>query len=82
LVYDLKQNSQHMSRRYEKKELEEKELVEHIKIIEKRLSGIATKYNGSSVIPLSTEGHINYIIQEATSLDNLTVMFKGWMPWM
>lgn len=50
--------------------------------IEMRLSGIVKKYKGSSGIPLSTEGQVNFIIGEATNEDNLAAMFYGWMPWL
>lgn len=32
----------------------------------------------SSNIPLSVDGQVNYIIKEATDVDNLASMFIGW----
>lgn len=78
LVYDVPQktapnrNVEHV----------EQESVEHIKNIEMRLKGIVRKYKGSSGIPLSTEGQVNFIIEEATDDENLSGMFCGWAPWI
>lgn len=58
------------------------EAVDNMNNIEMRLKGIVRKYKGSSGIALSTEGQVNFIIEEATNVDNLSGMFHGWMPWM
>lgn len=34
-----------------------------------------TEANG---IPLSTEGQVNFLINEATDIDNLAAMYVGW----
>lgn len=60
----------------------EKEYVKRIMLIENKLKGIVSKYNGSSVIPLSTEGQVNFIISEATNELRLANMYQGWMPWV
>lgn len=60
----------------------EKEAVTSYKNVQSRLNGIATKYQSNSGIPLSVEGHVNFIIKEATNEANLAGMFRGWMPWM
>lgn len=64
------------------KERFEQGAVASNKKIEMRLKGIVSKYKGSSEIPLSTEGQVNFIIEEATKEQNLADMYHGWMPWM
>lgn len=66
----------------DKSERKEQSAIDRIKKIEMRLKGIVKKYKGSSVIALSTEGQVNFIIEEATNEENLAPMFKGWMPWL
>lgn len=86
MVYDplLKNNNEFKSTdgRHTEAERVESEAIANIKNIENRLKGVASKFKGSSVIPLSTEGHVKFIIEEATNVANLELMFKGWMPWM
>jgi serine/threonine-protein kinase ATR len=77
IIYDV--TSKHVN---EKGEGIEKEAVTSYKNVQSRLNGIATKYQSNSGIPLSVEGHVNFIIKEATSESNLAGMFRGWMPWM
>ncbi|XP_073836714.1 ATR serine/threonine kinase meiotic 41 [Musca autumnalis] len=48
-----------------------------VKRIEERLQGYVKRTQGFS-IPLSTEGHVNFLINEATDLDNLAAMYIGW----
>ena len=79
LVYDLKNEQpdhKHTDERVEKGS------VESIKKIENRLKGIVSKYKGSSGIPLSTEGQVNFIISEATNETALSNMYHGWAPWL
>ena len=33
-------------------------------------------------LALSVEGHVSYLIKEATSLDNLSNMYSGWASWI
>jgi len=40
------------------------------------------KQGKSSNIPLSTEGHVNYVIKEATDVNNLASMYIGWGGYM
>eukprot|EP00051_Salpingoeca_urceolata_P020041 m.297594 g.297594 ORF g.297594 m.297594 type:complete len:2835 (+) comp19529_c0_seq5:1447-9951(+) len=42
------------------------------------------KLQGSEggLAPLSVSGHVNHLIQEATSEDNLCRLFPGWQPWV
>lgn len=60
----------------------EQDAVNFYNKIELRLQGIVSKYRGSSQIPLSTEGQVNFIIGEATNEENLALLFYGWMPWI
>lgn len=84
LVYDplLKKHDNFMNdaSRGENEHVEKEALLAIIKI-EDRLNGIVSKYGGTSSIPLSTEGQVRFIIDEATSEQNLSAMFHGWAPW-
>ncbi|XP_020296818.1 serine/threonine-protein kinase ATR [Pseudomyrmex gracilis] len=55
--------------------------VEHIKNIEQRLKGLI-RYPGRKAeniaLHLSVEGQTNYLILEATNIDNLCQMYYGW----
>uniref|UniRef100_H2ZM58 Serine/threonine-protein kinase ATR n=1 Tax=Ciona savignyi TaxID=51511 RepID=H2ZM58_CIOSA len=53
--------------------------LSHVNDIDKRLRGIIAKNKG---LPLSIEGHVHYLIQEATSEENLCQMYIGWAPFM
>ncbi|XP_076061506.1 serine/threonine-protein kinase atr-like isoform X2 [Oratosquilla oratoria] len=54
----------------------------HVRDIEQRLSGqIRTKSRGVN-LPLSVEGQVNALIQDATSIDNLCQMYIGWAAYM
>lgn len=50
--------------------------------VEKKLSGVVKKYKGTSGIALSSEGQVKFIIEEATSDDNLAVMWFHWNPYI
>uniref|UniRef100_T1GN37 Uncharacterized protein n=1 Tax=Megaselia scalaris TaxID=36166 RepID=T1GN37_MEGSC len=50
----------------------------NLKRIEERLEGYVKVKGKSSNIPLSVAGQVNYIIKEATDVDNLACMFIGW----
>jgi hypothetical protein len=43
-----------------------------------RLRGLA----GGSTASLSVEAHVRLLVEEATSPENLAVMYPGWQPWM
>nr|XP_017035328.1 serine/threonine-protein kinase ATR [Drosophila kikkawai] len=47
-----------------------------VQLIADRLQGHVKRRANS--IPLSTEGQVNFLINEATKLDNLAVMYIGW----
>ncbi|KAK8381931.1 hypothetical protein O3P69_015148 [Scylla paramamosain] len=54
----------------------------HVTNIEHRLSGqIRSKARGLNQ-PLSVEGQVNSLIEEATSIDNLCQMYIGWAAYM
>nr|XP_053640480.1 serine/threonine-protein kinase ATR-like [Cherax quadricarinatus] len=54
----------------------------HVSNIEHRLSGqIRTKARGPN-LPLSVEGQVNSLIEEATNIDNLCQMYIGWAAYM
>ncbi|XP_050687762.1 serine/threonine-protein kinase ATR-like isoform X2 [Eriocheir sinensis] len=54
----------------------------HVTNIEHRLSGqIRSKGRGLNQ-PLSVEGQVNSLIEEATSIDNLCQMYIGWAAYM
>lgn len=82
IIYDTNKKSQNDSGRHQTNELKENLNVNKIKRMEMRLQGIVQKYKGSSEIPLSTEGQVNFLIKEATSEENLAAMYRGWLPWM
>eukprot|EP00475_Leptophrys_vorax_P032402 TRINITY_DN49930_c0_g3_i1.p1 TRINITY_DN49930_c0_g3~~TRINITY_DN49930_c0_g3_i1.p1 ORF type:complete len:338 (+),score=81.80 TRINITY_DN49930_c0_g3_i1:151-1014(+) len=45
--------------------------------IKKRLHGSI----GAEALPLSVQGQVNLLIEEATSHDNLAKMYMWWLPW-
>lgn len=52
----------------------------HVSNIESRLKGILkAKVKG---LPLSVEGHVNYLIKEATDENNLCQMYIGWASYL
>nr|XP_009857757.1 serine/threonine-protein kinase atr isoform X1 [Ciona intestinalis] len=53
--------------------------LSHVNDIDKRLRGIIAKNKG---LPLSIEGHVHYLIQEATDEEKLCQMYIGWAPFM
>lgn len=46
-----------------------------------RLNGCATIKGKKTSLPLSIEGHVNYLISEATDINNLSCMYWGWGPY-
>lgn len=53
-----------------------------IAMIKKKLDGYVRVYKKFTEIPLSVEGQVNLLIQEATSDENLSVMFVHWNPFI
>jgi cell cycle checkpoint protein MEC1 len=46
-------------------------------LIKNRLNGIVTEHG----LPLAVQGHVEHLIEEATSQENLSRMYRWWMPW-
>ncbi|UPR01432.1 phosphatidylinositol kinase [Chloropicon primus] len=49
--------------------------------IASRLSGVVVGVNANPSLPLSAEGQTDRLIAEATSKENLGMMYIWWMPW-
>ncbi|CAL1278598.1 unnamed protein product [Larinioides sclopetarius] len=54
----------------------------HVKDIELRLNGIIKYKNKQQGLPLSIEGQVNHLIQEAVDIRNLSQMYIGWAAYM
>uniref|UniRef100_A0A4W3HDU3 Serine/threonine-protein kinase ATR n=1 Tax=Callorhinchus milii TaxID=7868 RepID=A0A4W3HDU3_CALMI len=54
----------------------------HVQDIEKRLQGVIKTRNKVKGLPLSIEGHVHYLIHEATDEKLLCQMYLGWAPYM
>nr|XP_044992414.1 serine/threonine-protein kinase ATR isoform X2 [Jaculus jaculus] len=54
----------------------------HVLDIEQRLKGVIKNRNRVTGLPLSIEGHVHYLIQEATDDSLLCQMYLGWTPYM
>ncbi|XP_060241479.1 serine/threonine-protein kinase ATR [Meriones unguiculatus] len=54
----------------------------HVLDIEQRLQGVIKTRNRVTGLPLSIEGHVHYLIQEATDENLLCQMYLGWTPYM
>lgn len=54
----------------------------HVLDIEQRLRGVIKTRNRVTGLPLSIEGHVHYLIQEATDENLLCQMYLGWTPYM
>nr|XP_016925337.1 serine/threonine-protein kinase ATR [Drosophila suzukii] len=52
-------------------------ITKDVQRIADRLQGHVKRQQANS-IPLSTEGQVNFLINEATKVDNLAVMYIGW----
>ena len=48
----------------------------------RRTDGYSTVEDDSNILPLSVEGQVNRMINEATSHENLVQLYVGWMPWV
>jgi serine/threonine-protein kinase ATR len=49
------------------------------------LNEIETKLKGrvhKESLPLSVHGHVQQLLREAASVENLSKMYIGWMSWM
>lgn len=65
------------SRKYSRTEQDNVFAVKSLAVIERKLTGIV-----QDGIPLSVEGQVQELIQQATSIDNLSQMYVGWAPFM
>lgn len=54
----------------------------HVCDIEERLQGVIKSRNKVMGLPLSIEGHVHYLIQEATDDNLLCQMYLGWGPYL
>ncbi|XP_065530996.1 serine/threonine-protein kinase ATR isoform X2 [Lathamus discolor] len=54
----------------------------HVLDIEQRLQGVIKTRNRIKGLPLSIEGHVHYLIQEASDDNLLCQMYMGWAPYM
>ncbi|RXM36849.1 Serine/threonine-protein kinase ATR [Acipenser ruthenus] len=54
----------------------------HVLDIEQRLQGVIKNKNKIKGLPLSIEGHVHYLIQEATDENLLCQMYVGWAPYL
>uniref|UniRef100_A0A669AX27 Serine/threonine-protein kinase ATR n=1 Tax=Oreochromis niloticus TaxID=8128 RepID=A0A669AX27_ORENI len=54
----------------------------HVCDIEQRLQGVIKSRNKVLGLPLSIEGHVHYLIQEATDDKLLCQMYLGWGPYL
>ncbi|XP_028293251.1 serine/threonine-protein kinase ATR [Gouania willdenowi] len=54
----------------------------HVCDIEQRLQGVIKSRNKVLGLPLSIEGHVHYLIQEATDEKMLCQMYLGWGPYL
>ncbi|XP_068737355.1 serine/threonine-protein kinase ATR-like isoform X2 [Montipora capricornis] len=61
-------------------EVTNEEGVKILKEIERRFKGF--EGNNRIMIPLSIEGQVHYLINEATNVENLSRMYIGWGPYL
>ncbi|CAH8665169.1 unnamed protein product [Dicrocoelium dendriticum] len=60
-----------------------KAATEKLNGMEDRLNGKITEHDGfSQILPMSAEGQVDALINEATDVDQLCQMYKGWMPFL
>ena len=53
------------------------------KMAERVLLRLQEKLEGiEDGVPLSVSGQVNHLIQEATDVANLCLLFAGWQPWI
>ena len=58
-------------------EAENPEAAKSMTLIKNRLNGLVTEHG----LPLAVQGHVEHLIEEATSQENLSRMYRWWMPW-
>uniref|UniRef100_A0A1A9WZ82 Serine/threonine-protein kinase ATR n=1 Tax=Glossina brevipalpis TaxID=37001 RepID=A0A1A9WZ82_9MUSC len=80
-VYDLGNLNRIKAKSSSDLEVTDPKAMLDVKRIEERLQGYVKKTEANS-IPLSTEGQVNFLINEATDIDNLAAMYIGWGAFM
>lgn len=63
-------------------EINNKKAQVHVRDIEQRLQGILKTKHKARGLPLSIEGHVDYLIREATDPKNLCQMYVGWAAYL
>ncbi|KAL8622808.1 hypothetical protein ACOMHN_026929 [Nucella lapillus] len=63
-------------------EITNEQALNHVQNIEDRLRGILKSKTKPRGLPLSIEGHVNYLIQAATDERNLAQMYIGWAAYL
>ncbi|XP_041373194.1 serine/threonine-protein kinase ATR-like [Gigantopelta aegis] len=63
-------------------EISNEQAMNHVQNIEHRLKGILKNKTKPRGLPLSIEGHCDYLIQEATDEKNLCQMYVGWAAYI
>ena len=51
----------------------------------KKLSIVNAKLQGRTTVdalPMSVEGQVHWLIEQATDANNLCRMYQGWAPWL
>ncbi|KAL9884965.1 ATR serine/threonine kinase meiotic 41 isoform 1-T4 [Glossina fuscipes fuscipes] len=76
-VYDLGNLNRTKAKSSPDLEITDPKAMLDVRRIEERLQGYVKKTEANG-IPLSTEGQVNFLINEATDIDNLAAMYVGW----
>ncbi|PRD29055.1 UNVERIFIED_CONTAM: atr [Trichonephila clavipes] len=74
--------SKHSKAQHDTGEITNEQGLTHVKDIELRLNGIIKYKNKKQGLPLSIEGQVNHLIQEAVDIKNLSQMYIGWAAYM
>ncbi|GFU19135.1 hypothetical protein NPIL_402701 [Nephila pilipes] len=74
--------SKHSKAQHDSGEITNEQGLTHVKDIELRLHGIIKYKNKQQGLPLSIEGQVNHLIQEAVDIRNLSQMYIGWAAYM
>ncbi|XP_055902742.1 serine/threonine-protein kinase ATR [Eupeodes corollae] len=77
-VYDLSRLGKKTGNNIEKTD---PQAMENVSRIEERLHGYVQR-RGANRMPLSTEGQVEFLINEATDINNLATMYAGWGPYL
>lgn len=77
-VYDLSRLGKKTGNNIEKTD---PQAMENVSRIEERLHGYVQR-RGANRMPLSIEGQVEFLINEATDINNLAAMYAGWGPYL